>query len=210
MAASSPTTTPTSKSSASERGQQVAPLNLAYLAITSPQSGSYQGGILIVNEVGLPVEFRYSDVVQPTVLQQVLYGKTLGNYIKRHVLLGSLLSDLAQPYALILTQEDCFLDVVLPTPVIRLMGTQTSPAIMANSKAVGDAKPLNPADWLVVLASDSTPVRVGFPAHPTTGEALTEVQPVVETLVQAAATLDVLEPFERVKAALQALQSGAL
>jgi len=38
---------------------------------------SHIGGILVVNQSGLPIEFKYTDPVIPTQLQKILYGKSL-------------------------------------------------------------------------------------------------------------------------------------
>ena len=57
-----------------------APLNLGFLTVLHEASG-YRGGYLVTNVWGRPLEFRLSTAVQPTRVQQILYGGTLQPYI---------------------------------------------------------------------------------------------------------------------------------
>lgn len=50
---------------------------LGYLADYTSASGTYYGGILVVNDRGLPREFRHTDGVKPSRLQEALYGDSL-------------------------------------------------------------------------------------------------------------------------------------
>jgi len=50
---------------------------LGYLAEYISSSGTYYAGILVVNERGLPREFRHTDGVKPSRLQQTLYGDSM-------------------------------------------------------------------------------------------------------------------------------------
>lgn len=50
---------------------------LGYLSCFVNTDNSYYGGILITNEKGMPREFRHTDAVRPTRVQQLLYGDSL-------------------------------------------------------------------------------------------------------------------------------------
>jgi hypothetical protein len=50
---------------------------LGYLSCFANTDNSYYGGILITNEKGMPREFRHTDAVRPTRVQQLLYGDSL-------------------------------------------------------------------------------------------------------------------------------------
>src|SRR2546430_2693569 len=54
--------------------------NLGFLTILQEINGFF-GGYLVTNSWGRPLEFRLSTAVQPSRVQQILYGPTLRPYI---------------------------------------------------------------------------------------------------------------------------------
>ena len=50
---------------------------IGYLADHVSSSGAFYGGILVVNEKGLPREFRHTEGINPSRLQRTLYGDAL-------------------------------------------------------------------------------------------------------------------------------------
>jgi hypothetical protein len=55
-------------------------VTLGFLSLTQDASG-VSGGYLLTNAWGRPLEFRLSSAVQPTKVQQILYGPTLTDYL---------------------------------------------------------------------------------------------------------------------------------
>lgn len=51
---------------------------LTYLDVQTLTADCFMGGLLTVNELGLPTEFLYSEPIRPSKLQASLYGTTLG------------------------------------------------------------------------------------------------------------------------------------
>jgi len=58
---------------------------IGFLAFLEEHSGLV-GGYLLTNAWGRPLEFRLSSAVQPTRVQQILYGPTLADYLHGELL----------------------------------------------------------------------------------------------------------------------------
>lgn len=69
-----------------------APGTLGFLAILQDAGGAALGGYLVTNAWGRPLEFRLTTAVQPTRVQQALYGPTLTEYLHAD-LIGKALVD---------------------------------------------------------------------------------------------------------------------
>lgn len=59
--------------------------NLGFLSVLQ-EPGGFVGGYLVTNAWGRPLEFRLSSAVQPTKIQQILYGPTLAGYLASEVI----------------------------------------------------------------------------------------------------------------------------
>lgn len=57
-----------------------ASLHLGFLTVFAEPNG-YLGGYLTTNSWGRPLEFRLSTAVQPNKVQQILYARTLNEYL---------------------------------------------------------------------------------------------------------------------------------
>jgi hypothetical protein len=90
----------------------VSDLKLAYLRIASPRPNLYIGGLMVVDSRGLPLEFRYTEPIQPTKLQQILYGAALTPYLKRDVILETLLKQLESRPCCLIVGEDSLVGIV--------------------------------------------------------------------------------------------------
>jgi hypothetical protein len=55
-------------------------IQLGFLTVF-PESNGYVGGYLVTNSWGRPLEFRLSTAVQPNRIQQILYGRTMPEYV---------------------------------------------------------------------------------------------------------------------------------
>ena len=56
-------------------------VTLGFLSLAQDAAG-HSGGYLVTNAWGRPLEFRLSSAVQPTKVQQILYGPTLADYLQ--------------------------------------------------------------------------------------------------------------------------------
>lgn len=65
-------------------------MTIAYLDSRKIE-GKFIGGLLSVDERGIPVEFKYTDPVVPNELQKILYGSSIDTYLKGELIAKTLL-----------------------------------------------------------------------------------------------------------------------
>ena len=99
--------------------------NLAYLMILE-EEGTYMGGFMVTDLLGLPLEFKYTDPITPTALQQILYGKVLRQYLRDDILVRNLLREIKTVPSMIVVPEPEYLsgrDKAGRTPMVSLQKT---------------------------------------------------------------------------------------
>ncbi len=69
------------------------------------ENEKHTGGLIIVDDRGIPVEFKYTEPVQPTQLQKIIYGKSLEEYLHVEIIAKSLLSKVENKPAVFLTDD---------------------------------------------------------------------------------------------------------
>jgi hypothetical protein len=191
---------------------------LGYLLVSSPATNVYIGGLMVVDGRGLPVEFRYTEPIQPTRIQQILYGSVLSRYIKTEVILETLMKSLESSPHLLVVNDDSFLSRELSGrefDVVRLTETRSGPL-----KTPGKIEKLSATEFLLQLTAESSPIRVQLPG-PESGskpggpkslpdkskeaEVNIEESKVYSVLFEAGQRIDILEPLSRVEKALAVL-----
>lgn len=81
-------------------------LKLAYFMVVR-EGASFLGGLLLTDESGIPLDFRYTEPITPTKLQSVLYGKALESHLREEVIQKALLKELkGSPDLFILPASD--------------------------------------------------------------------------------------------------------
>ncbi len=192
-------------------------LLLGYLLVTSPVPNVYIGGLMVIDNCGLPVEFRYTEPIQPTKIQQILYGSVLTRYIKTDVILETLLKSLdTNPTLLIVNDESFLTKSVKDFEMIRLTETKAPPL-----KSLGGCEKISAMEYLLQLTPETSPVRVqlamGIPVMQPVGGPKSlpdkELDPendfmaskVYTILLETGQRTDVLEPLTRVEKALATL-----
>lgn len=63
---------------------------IGYLSVKKIDE-KHVGGLLVVDESGIPHEFKYTDPIIPNQLQKILYGKSLETYLHVEIISKSLL-----------------------------------------------------------------------------------------------------------------------
>lgn len=79
-------------------------ITLGFLSLSQDASG-VSGGYLLTNAWGRPLEFRLSSSVQPTKVQQILYGPTLADYLQCELIGKTLVEKSSTLPALIVTDS---------------------------------------------------------------------------------------------------------
>lgn len=192
---------------------------IGYLMVGTPVPNIYLGGLMVVDGRGLPLEFRYTEPIQPTKIQQVLYGSALGRFIKTEVILGTLLASVENTPHLLIVNDESFLmgtEALSGFTVTRLMETR-----LPSLRGVGALEKVSSAEYLLQLTPDGSPTRVQLPVtqpEPVQSdaplslpdktldeEALKASLGCYDTLVETGRQMDILEPMQRVEKALAML-----
>ena len=170
--------------------------SLGYIAIDGAE-GLFRGASLVVDFRGIPVCFYYTDPIRPSRLERVLYGSALEVYLREELILESLLNAVETKPSLWICREA---DLLAPLKsltkgkVLFLSLSRGSPMDAAgNVESTGE-----PWVYMVQADSVSAPLRVTFPEN--TKE--DEVKQTAAVLVDAAKTMELLEPFGRIQKAL--------
>ena len=157
-------------------------LTLGFLTIVHEPTG-YLGGYLLTNGWGRPLEFRLTSAVQPNRVQAVLYGDTLSEFVQAELIGKTLIDKSSTPPAMVVTN----VPIALAT-----RNFVTMPVIAATADA--DVPP--PFGTLIL-------------SHPRcrgpllVSEKHLADQPRIESLLgQIDASVDLLEPFLRIKDAM--------
>lgn len=79
-------------------------LHLGFLTVFGEPSG-YLGGYLVTNSWGRPLEFRLSTAIQPNKVQQILYARTLSEYLCADLIGRTLVEKTSTPAHLIVTDS---------------------------------------------------------------------------------------------------------
>ena len=173
-------------------------LKLAYF-VTMKEGPSYLGGLLLTDTSGIPLDFRYTEPITPTRLQSLLYGRALEPHLKEEVIQKTLLKELkASPdlFFLPATELAGGWEGDTKCPVLAVQKTQEQPL-----SRIGEAFRVSSRELLVQTAEGAPPLRVIFASNQDMG-AQDQALP---KILEAAYHMDLVEPLERVMAALQAL-----
>lgn len=176
---------------------------LGFLTVVEDGTHGLFGGYLVLNKAGRPLEFHCTTPVRPNRAQEILYGPTLRPYLYGEQIGRTLLEKGKHEAALVLT--DC-------EPMVTVSEFVASPvALVGGDGSV--AKPAKQRTWRVDGAHTSAP---SFHFFDVCGQRLAlpgdrgedEQRFIVERIEAIAATLDLCEPFERIRAAIDEARRG--
>lgn len=172
-------------------------IKLAYGVAYSSGANGYLGSVLITDYKGFPLEFRYTDPIVPTKIQQVLYGEGLEKYIKLDVILDSLMRVLSNRFSVLLVQDEDLLQYNSENiTIIRISSTKAPP--LAN---VGELSKVKNSEFLLQISHAGNPVRLQFSSKfITEGE---QFNSIIEMLTEAGNYIDINEPLVRVYKTLE-------
>ena len=172
---------------------------IAYLDVLRLDAAGYLGGILVVDEFGLPLEFRHTLALKPSRLQTTLYGDALDRYLRAAVITTRLLDDLEHAPG-----------VVLVTDPILAIGGDARP--VAHMEASG-LEPTGPVGTFREVdgasAGFTLQLRPGVAPTRFISKASTGIhRALADAVLEASETMDVAEPPARVRAALRLIAVG--
>jgi hypothetical protein len=172
-------------------------VKLAYGIAYSSSTKGFLGAILITDYKGFPLEFRYTDPIVPTKIQQVLYGEGLEKYLKIDVITDSLVKSLTEDISVLFVEDEDMLEYKgKDFPIVRLFSTKAAPLSLP-----GDFQKLKKNEILLQTAHAQNPVRLLFKENfECEGEAFNSI---IEKLLEAGNFMDVDEPLKRVQKTLE-------
>jgi hypothetical protein len=180
-------------------------LTFGFLSLRETAAG-IRCGLLVTDAAGVPKEFRATEPpVRPTPVQRILYGASLCRQIAR--LSGC---------PLIAALDHTPTWILADSPDLLWLGTAEVPIVMVKAHGEEEVQ-LEPSSREGPHASSEDPVTVGGGAfRPVTISFAPQMKDVEErqlrarfALAVASCSLDLLEPFERVRQALEVLDRQA-
>ena len=153
-----------------------------YLGIEKKSDETYVGGILISDYYGIPVEFKYTEPIKPTNLQKILYGKSIEKYLTVDVLSKKLIISIQEKPRFILVRDMTLLQTQSKYPLIFLesIKKETTDADATDDRYRSD---MIGKEYKIVYVNNLTSDE-----H--------------QWLTTISKEIDILEPFSRLKEAL--------
>ncbi len=189
--------------------------NLLYLDVAPFEGGKVlRGGALVTDATTEPLEFRCTSAVRPTALQKVLWGARLDGQIACNLVGVPLMKALRQPYSLIAVRNPDFMEMRenLDLPMVLLSrdtaiefsdSSASSDDESLEARAEDDQRSPGDEDSEAVLSNSSGRFEpVILRCHEAYKQDLPDCRSVLGPVF---ARRDVLEPFERIAAALVAV-----
>jgi hypothetical protein len=150
-------------------------IRLAFMDVILFSDGAIRGGILTTDIETRPYEFRITSAIKPSQLQQMLYGTSLKDYVYGELICAPLIKATKEKISFVLTRERYIMEVrpLVGVPIVLLA---------YNEKGAADGvKPIS------------------FQVHKDYSSEFSPAQTVLTPITQK---LDLMEPFERLKLAL--------
>ena len=150
-------------------------IRLAFMDVILFSDGAIRGGILTTDMDTRPYEFRITSAIKPTQLQQMLYGTSLKDYVYGELICAPLIKATKEKISFVLTKERYIMEVrpLVAIPIVFMS---------YNDKAAGDGVK-----------------TINFQMHKDYSTELSQAKVVLTPITQK---LDLMEPFERLKLAL--------
>jgi len=159
------------------------------------------GGLMTVNDLGLPTEFIYSEPLTPGKLQVSLYGTTLGRYVMLDVV-GKGLVDASQSRGvpIVVGHGDLLpLATRVKRPLCQLTATNQRPL-----GEPGQMRELSPEEFVAQLSEVQSPYN--FRIH---DRAIFPVEQHLPAFIDCAGRFDLLEPLGRIARTLELIRNDA-
>lgn len=166
---------------------------LGYLSVEQCDD-RFIGGIMITDSRSIPMEFRYTDPIQPTPIHRIIFGSVLKPYITNEVIKKTLLKDIRQTPDLLFVRDQSMLDLGQSDRVtIASLQATTLPPL----EQPGILQRIKAKEILFQTPQQKFPLKLEFESpEPDRQEAALNI------LRSLFATMDLLEPFERLSKAL--------
>jgi hypothetical protein len=152
------------------------------------------GAILVTNQIGVPIEFKYTEPVVATKLHKILYGSVLEKYLHETVIRDRLGREVrtAPNFFIAPYDEKEFLGSIADREMMAIQKYMEPPGEIS-----GPFNRIREREAIVELEEDAVFLRLSF----STSDESTQ-HSMVAWLQEIARTMDVLEPLDRITSAL--------
>ncbi len=176
--------------------------SLGYMVIEG-EDGQLRGIALITDARGIPVDFRYTDLIRPAKLERILYGDSWNTYFKEEIILESILEAVEAPSLWICNDSD-ILSPLRNLSKVKTVLLDESPHVPLDAAGTIE-NTADPGVFLIQADRNGAPLMAEFPE----GTRTDEIQQTASLLTKNAETMSLLEPFGRIQRLMSALASGA-
>ena len=211
--------------------------NLGFLTVIDQSPSGLTGGYLVLNQAGRPLEFHCTVPLSPEKIQIILYGNTLQPFLYGERIAQTLIQRSKLPVFSILTNHAAVLPVQpsVSTPIIYVFGEQTeqksdnlfaqvreiseelneslktfgidSPHLQ--TRVLGQEEMLKIPDVPGFDTGNWQPARLGNRLIAAPGTDETARGQLITEIKESARTIDLLEPFDRIRLALDEAKNAA-
>lgn len=176
--------------------------SLGYMVIEGGE-GQLRGIALVTDARGIPVDFRYTDLIRPKKLERILYGDSFDTYVKEELILESLLESLETDPQLWICRDKDILAPLREASRTKTVMLEESAHVPLDAQGHIETS-AEPGVYLIQTEPNGAPLRAEFPE----GIRTDEVQQTASILVENAQTMTLLEPFSRIQRLISALATG--
>jgi hypothetical protein len=160
------------------------PATIGFLTVVEHADPGLFGGYLVLNAAGRPLEFHCTAPVKPNRAQEILFGATLAPYLEGELIAAALLSRAKSPPLVVCTDRSA---------VLAVRPTVEFPIVLALEEGIPIPPGLSPLGLGVHRAASSHEDRIT----------------IEETCATLLASLDLLEPFSRIREAIDEARTSA-
>ncbi|MFM1995756.1 MAG: hypothetical protein RLZZ111_143 [Planctomycetota bacterium] len=174
-------------------GTAAAPRSYGFLTAVESAAHGIFGGYLLVDPLGRPLEFHCTAPVKVSRAQQILFGASLPSHLHGQQIGGTLLAEGTLTPDVVLTDYE---------PLLHVRSHTSLPVALVHTPAVADPQAgAAPQALFVAGGFEMGGARVSTHAADADREHV-----VREALEQLATAVDLREPFERIRAAIDEAQ----
>ena len=165
---------------------------IGYMVIEGSE-GQLRGIALVTDNEGKPVDYRYTGLISPKKLEEILYGDSWNTYFKQEVILQSILEVVNVPDVWICQDREILEPVysISKVKTVLLEEFHYAPVYAAGSVVSTEESGV----FLIHVAAGKRPYKATFPKDIRSYE----IPAVASILTEYAETMNLLEPFMRIK-----------
>lgn len=175
-------------------GTSAGPRSYGFLTAVESATHGIFGGYLLVDSLGRPLEFHCTAPVKVSRAQQILFGASLPSHLHGQQIGGTLLAEGTLTPDVVLTDYE---------PLLHVRSHTALPVALVHTPAVADPRAVATAPQGAFGAGGFEMGGARVSTHAADADRADEVREALEQLVAA---VDLHEPFERIRAAIDEAQ----